>query len=62
MMHINLDVHPCPLTGLILMHIAGVEKIHGLGDLSEYEKAALKAMLPELISQIEKGVDFVKTA
>ena len=43
-------------------HHAGVEKIHGLGDLSEYEKTALKAMLPELISQIEKGVEFVKGA
>ena len=37
-----------------------MEKIHGLGDLSEYEKAALKSMMPELISQIEKGVEFAK--
>ena len=38
----------------------GVEKIHGIGELSEYEKAALKSMMPELIAQIQKGVDFVK--
>ncbi|GAX81385.1 hypothetical protein CEUSTIGMA_g8816.t1 [Chlamydomonas eustigma] len=38
----------------------GVEKIHGLGDLSDYEKAGLKAMMPELISQIEKGIEFAK--
>lgn len=40
----------------------GVEKVNGLGDLSDYEKAGLKAMLPDLISQIEKGVSFVKGA
>ncbi|KAG1667423.1 hypothetical protein FOA52_004840 [Chlamydomonas sp. UWO 241] len=38
----------------------GVEKIHGLGDLSDYEKAGLKAMMPELIAQIEKGIEFAK--
>ena len=47
-------------TGTYALLNPGVEKIHGLGDLSEYEKAALKAMMPELISQIEKGVEFAK--
>ena len=42
-----------------LLH-AGVEKIHGLGELSDYEKECLKAMMPDLISQIEKGVAYVK--
>ncbi len=41
---------------------AGVEKVHGLGELNDYEKAGLKAMLPELIDQIQKGIDFAKKA
>lgn len=36
--------------------------MHGLGELNDYEKAGLKAMMPELIEQIQKGVDFVKKA
>mmetsp|Transcript_14046 Transcript_14046/g.30413 ORF Transcript_14046/g.30413 Transcript_14046/m.30413 type:complete len:341 (+) Transcript_14046:106-1128(+) len=40
----------------------GVEKVHGLGDLSDYEKAGLKAMMPELIAQIQKGIDFAKSS
>eukprot|EP00955_Chlamydomonas_euryale_P073890 361875-Chlamydomonas_euryale.AAC.12 len=38
----------------------GVEKINEIGALSDYEKEALKAMMPELIAQIEKGIEFVK--
>ena len=38
----------------------GVSKIHGLGDMTDYEKAGLEAMKSELISSIEKGVEFVK--
>jgi malate dehydrogenase len=41
---------------------AGVEKVHDLGPLSDYEKEALKAMMPELHSSIQKGVEFVKGA
>ncbi|KAG2452798.1 hypothetical protein HYH02_003027 [Chlamydomonas schloesseri] len=39
----------------------GVDKIHDLGPLSDYEKAGLKAMMPELLASIEKGVQFVKS-
>ncbi|KAF6252452.1 NAD-dependent malate dehydrogenase [Scenedesmus sp. NREL 46B-D3] len=38
----------------------GVAKVNGLGQLNEFEKAALDAMLPELKSQIEKGLAFAK--
>lgn len=38
----------------------GVAKINGLGPLSDYEKQALDAMIPELKTQIEKGVAFAK--
>ena len=34
----------------------------GLGNMTDYEKAALKAMMPELISQIQKGIEFAKSA
>eukprot|EP00850_Spirogloea_muscicola_P006521 SM000031S11530 [mRNA] locus=s31:139894:142335:- [translate_table: standard] len=38
---------------------SGVEEVHGLGELSDYEKEALKKVLPELKDSIEKGVKFV---
>ena len=36
----------------------GVTKVLGLGTLTEFEKAGLEKMLPELKSQIEKGIAF----
>ena len=38
----------------------GISEIYGLGDLTDYEEQALKAMMPELTASIEKGVEFVK--
>lgn len=40
----------------------GVDKVHELGTLSDYEKEVLKAMMPELMASIDKGVEFVKNA
>eukprot|EP01096_Ripella_sp_DP13-Kostka_P014429 TRINITY_DN6514_c0_g1_i1.p1 TRINITY_DN6514_c0_g1~~TRINITY_DN6514_c0_g1_i1.p1 ORF type:complete len:333 (+),score=205.63 TRINITY_DN6514_c0_g1_i1:175-1173(+) len=37
----------------------GVQKVHGLGTLSAYEKQVFDEMLPTLKSQIEKGLSFV---
>ncbi|RGB42116.1 NAD-malate dehydrogenase [Rhizophagus diaphanus] len=37
----------------------GVEKIHPLGNLSEYEKNLLEAAIPELKANISKGISFV---
>ena len=39
----------------------GVEKIHGLGELSAYEQKGLDAMMPELKDSINKGVEFAKS-
>lgn len=39
---------------------AGVETIHPIGTLSDYESEILAAMKPELMSSIEKGIKFVK--
>ena len=38
---------------------SGVEEVLGYGELSAYEKAWFDKMMPELKSQIQKGVDFV---
>ncbi|RWS05294.1 malate dehydrogenase: mitochondrial-like protein [Dinothrombium tinctorium] len=37
----------------------GLEKNHGLGQLSDYEQKAVKAALPELKASIKKGEEFV---
>jgi malate dehydrogenase len=38
----------------------GVEKIHGLGNLSPFEQAGLDKLLPDLTASIEKGIAFTK--
>jgi len=38
----------------------GVETIHGLGDITPYEQAALDGMMAELKDSIAKGVEFAK--
>jgi len=38
----------------------GVEEVLSFGDLSEYEQGWLEKLLPDLKSQIQKGVDFAK--
>jgi len=38
----------------------GVEEVMGFGTLSPYEKAWFDKMMPELKSQIQKGIEFVK--
>mmetsp|Transcript_40301 Transcript_40301/g.114085 ORF Transcript_40301/g.114085 Transcript_40301/m.114085 type:complete len:342 (-) Transcript_40301:225-1250(-) len=38
----------------------GLEEIYGIGQLNAYEQECLDAMMPELKSQIQKGIDFVK--
>lgn len=36
----------------------GVEEIHGLGELSAFEQANLDAMVPQLIGEVNKGVEW----
>jgi malate dehydrogenase len=38
--------------------LAGVEQIYKLGDLSDYEAAGLKALIPELRDSIDKGITY----
>jgi malate dehydrogenase len=38
----------------------GVEEVRGYGTISAYEQQWLEQMIPELQSQIQKGVDFVQ--
>jgi malate dehydrogenase len=36
----------------------GIEKIHGIGQIDDFEKQKLDALIPELEASIKKGVDF----
>ncbi|TFY84005.1 hypothetical protein EWM64_g16 [Hericium alpestre] len=38
----------------------GVSKIHPLGKITEHEQTLIKAAVPELVGNIEKGVNFIK--
>ena len=44
----------------ILLGPGGIAKNLGLGKLSEFEEALLKASLPELKKSIENGIEFVE--
>merc|ERR1719412_3028225 len=37
----------------------GVETIHGLGELTDYEKKLVADMMPDLLAQAEKGIQWV---
>jgi malate dehydrogenase len=37
----------------------GVAKVLGVGEIDAFEKAAFDSMLPQLKSEIKKGVDFI---
>jgi malate dehydrogenase len=37
-----------------------VDTIYPIGDLTDFEKEGLAAMMPELLASIEKGVSFAK--
>jgi len=45
----------------ILLGKNGIEKIHGLGSLSDYEKSLVDAAVPELQKSIKKGEEFAAT-
>jgi hypothetical protein len=38
----------------------GVEMVHPVGSISDYEADIMNAMKPELLASIEKGIKFVK--
>ena len=40
--------------------VNGVEEVHEFGELTAFEQENFDAMLPDLISQAEKGTNFVK--
>lgn len=43
-----------------LSTVTGVEKVFDLGEISDFEKAGLAALLPDLIASIEVGLDYAK--
>ena len=55
-------VADCPFfASKVLLGPNGVAKVMGLGELDAFEQAAMAAMLPQLKSEIQKGLDFVKS-
>jgi malate dehydrogenase len=38
----------------------GVEKVHDIGNVSDYEKKLIADMMPDLLKQVEKGIKFAK--
>jgi malate dehydrogenase len=46
----------------VLLGPAGVEKVMPFGTISPFEQATLDTMLPDLVSQAKKGVEYVKGA
>lgn len=50
----------CIPTWMCVLSPAGVETIHPVGSMSDYEKEIMTSMKPELLSSIQKGVEFVK--
>ena len=49
----------CQQSCLTNLWSTGIEKVHSLpSGLSSYEQDALKALMPELSSSIQKGIDF----
>lgn len=46
----------------ILLGPNGVEEVRHFGELSAFEKKGLDAMIPDLVAQAKKGVDFVKNS
>lgn len=61
--YVESDVAEVPyFASKVELGVDGAEKIHPVGKVSDYEAAALKAMMPELKDSIAKGVAFVKSA
>jgi len=59
--YVESDVTDVPFFATkVKLGTEGVETIHPVGSLSDYEKEIMAAMKPELIASIEKGVKFVK--
>jgi len=48
--------HPAAL----LCGCTGVEMVHPVGSISDYEADIMNDMKPELLASIEKGIKFVK--
>lgn len=59
---VQSDVVPgCPFfSSRVQLGPEGIAKVNGLGPMNDFEKAAMETMLPELKTQIEKGLAFAK--
>ena len=51
---------PSPLCSQCLLGPNGVEEVRSFGTLSAFEQKGLDAMIPDLVAQAKKGVEFCK--
>jgi malate dehydrogenase len=59
--YVDSDVTDVPFFATkVKLGTDGVETIHPVGSMSDYEKEIMTAMKPELLASIEKGIKFVK--
>jgi malate dehydrogenase len=55
------DLTPAPFFSTpVTLGSGGVSEVHSFGALSDVEQANFDAMIPDLIAQAQKGIDFVK--
>ena len=56
---VESDVTDAPFfSSKVTLGTEGVEEIHGLGEITEYEQGLVNDMMPDLIKQAEKGIAF----
>jgi len=56
----ELGAEPAYFSARVELGQDGVKQIHPIGKVTEAESALLKAAIPELLTNIEKGVGFIK--
>eukprot|EP01048_Picozoa_sp_COSAG05_P013225 COSAG05_NODE_1388_length_5007_cov_2.253260_3_plen_310_part_00 len=56
---VESDVTEAPFfASKVTLGVNGVETVHGLGEITEYEQGLIDDMLPDLVAQAAKGVKF----
>merc|ERR1719159_2254116 len=60
--YVKSSVTSCPyFASKVTFGKTGVETVHPVGDLSDYEKGRLAALLPVLQEEVDAGLDYAKT-
>jgi len=60
--YVKSSITSCPyFASKVTFGKNGVETVHPVGDLSDYEKGRLAALLPVLQEEVDAGLDYAKT-